>query len=106
MSYWPPYTSTERCTRAVKRQEAPDETWGLFDVNIRYTRDTYEEARRKLPMAVVQSDLQTEDDDHPAYMKRKGRAYRLAVDRQFTLWAQRRIGRGVHVSSLRVSSLP
>ncbi|XP_041694337.1 uncharacterized protein LOC121532609 [Coregonus clupeaformis] len=73
MSYWPPYTSTERCTRAVKRQEAPDVTWGLFDVNIRYTRDTYEEARRKLPMAVVQSDLQTEEDDRPAYMKRKGR---------------------------------
>ena len=38
LSYWPPYSSTERCTRAVKRQEAPDETWGLFDVNIRYTR--------------------------------------------------------------------
>ncbi|XP_062316774.1 uncharacterized protein LOC134020631 [Osmerus eperlanus] len=73
MSYWPPYSSTERCTRAVKRQETPDKTWGLFDVNIRYTRDTYEEARHKLPMAVVQSDLQTEEDDHPAYMKRKGR---------------------------------
>ncbi|XP_046880880.1 uncharacterized protein LOC124470804 [Hypomesus transpacificus] len=73
MSYWPPYSSTERCTRAVKRQEAPDETWGLFDVNIRYTRNTYEEARHKLPMAVVQSDLQTEEDDRPAYMKRRGR---------------------------------
>ncbi|XP_067100694.1 uncharacterized protein [Osmerus mordax] len=74
MSYWPPYSSTERCTRAVKRQETPDETWGLFDVNIRYTRDTYEEARQKLPMAVVQSDMQTEEeeDDRPAYMKRKG----------------------------------
>uniref|UniRef100_A0A673XHQ5 Uncharacterized protein n=1 Tax=Salmo trutta TaxID=8032 RepID=A0A673XHQ5_SALTR len=65
MSYWPPYTSTERCTRAVKCQEAPDENCGLFD--------THEEARCKLPMAVVQSDLQTEEeDDRPAYMKRKG----------------------------------
>ena len=37
--------------------------------------DTYEEARHKLPMAVVQSDLQTEEeeDDRPAYIKRKGR---------------------------------
>ncbi|KAJ8012527.1 hypothetical protein DPEC_G00043750 [Dallia pectoralis] len=37
MSYWPPYASAERCSRAVKREELPGETWGLFDVVIRYT---------------------------------------------------------------------
>ncbi|KAK6310761.1 hypothetical protein J4Q44_G00188160 [Coregonus suidteri] len=64
----------------MKRRKAPVETWSLFDVHIRYTRETYDEARRKLPMAVVHSDLQTEEDDHPAYMKRKERG----TNRQIT----------------------
>ncbi|KAJ8012536.1 hypothetical protein DPEC_G00043840 [Dallia pectoralis] len=81
MSYWPPYASAERCSRAVKREELPGETWGLFDVVIRYTSDTYNEARHKLPLALNISDLQTEEEDErPAYLKRKGRG----TNRQLT----------------------
>ncbi|XP_029548437.1 uncharacterized protein LOC115149627 [Salmo trutta] len=50
MSYWPPYTSTGRCTRAVKRQEAPDETWDLFDVNIRFARAILREILTSIEM--------------------------------------------------------
>ncbi|KAJ7995063.1 hypothetical protein DPEC_G00256010 [Dallia pectoralis] len=81
MSYWPRYASAERCSRAVKREELPGETWGLFDVVIRYTSDTYNEARHKLPLALNFSDLQTEEEDErPAYLKRKGRG----TNRQLT----------------------
>lgn len=78
MSYWPPYSSRERCTRAVMRAETPDNLWSSYDVRIRCTRETYSEAR------LSQSDVQTDSQEFaPAYQKREGRC-----NKRLMVWEQ------------------
>uniref|UniRef100_A0AAR2L0A9 DUF4806 domain-containing protein n=1 Tax=Pygocentrus nattereri TaxID=42514 RepID=A0AAR2L0A9_PYGNA len=56
---WPPYKS-EGVQRATKSQEQPHENWTPYNIKVLYTTNNYGEARRKLPLAEQQTDLQSE----------------------------------------------
>ncbi|XP_041950685.1 uncharacterized protein LOC121711290 isoform X2 [Alosa sapidissima] len=55
---WPPYKG-EGLQRAIKNFQEPDNTWALYNVRVLYT-DNYHEARKRLPLAEQQTDLQSE----------------------------------------------
>ncbi|XP_064462750.1 uncharacterized protein LOC135373581 [Ornithodoros turicata] len=59
---WPPKVSSSRLAQMVKNGVQPDATW----IKLTYVElgwfSSYEEARRKLPMAEVTSDLQSDTD--------------------------------------------
>nr|XP_055053877.1 uncharacterized protein LOC129439011 [Misgurnus anguillicaudatus] len=56
---WPPYKG-EGIQRATKCLEQPRESWSAYKIKIMYTAESYGEARRKLPLAELQTDLQSE----------------------------------------------
>ncbi|XP_076842101.1 uncharacterized protein LOC143486137 isoform X3 [Brachyhypopomus gauderio] len=59
---WPPYKS-EGVQRAIKMQEHPGDNWTPYKIKVLYTANNYNEARRKLPLAEQQTDLQSEAED-------------------------------------------
>ncbi|XP_076854932.1 uncharacterized protein LOC143509924 isoform X2 [Brachyhypopomus gauderio] len=59
---WPPYKS-EGVQRAIKMQEHPGDNWTPYKIKVLYTANHYNEARRKLPLAEQQTDLQSEAED-------------------------------------------
>ncbi|XP_037394010.1 uncharacterized protein LOC119263270 [Pygocentrus nattereri] len=59
---WTPYKS-EGVQRATKSQEQPHENWTPYNIKVLYTTNNYVEARRKLPLAEQQTDLQSEAEN-------------------------------------------
>ncbi|KAG9278043.1 hypothetical protein AMEX_G5834 [Astyanax mexicanus] len=77
---WPSYKSVGRIRQAICRQEIPGDSWKSFEIRVLCTEVTYQDARAKLPRAAVTSDLQSdENDDRPAYFKRKNRGSKMFI---------------------------
>ncbi|KAI4874841.1 hypothetical protein NFI96_028641, partial [Prochilodus magdalenae] len=60
---WPPYKS-EGVQRATKIQEQPRDNWTPYNIKVLYTANNYSDARRKLPLAEQQTDLQSEAENY------------------------------------------
>ncbi|XP_026054935.1 uncharacterized protein LOC113040936 isoform X2 [Carassius auratus] len=65
---WPPYKYEDR-VKAIKSMVKPGPSWTPFKIRIIFTRETYEEARQKLPEAELNTDL-TDVDSPPVRRKR------------------------------------
>ncbi|XDV16633.1 hypothetical protein PO909_016259 [Leuciscus waleckii] len=65
---WPPYKYEDR-VKAIKSMVKPGPSWTPFKIRIIFTRETYEEARQKLPEAEINTDL-TDVDSPPVRRKR------------------------------------
>ncbi|XDV18306.1 hypothetical protein PO909_003391 [Leuciscus waleckii] len=65
---WPPYKYEDR-VKAIKSMVKPGPSWTPFKIRIIFTRETYEEARQKLPEAEINTDL-TDMDSPPVRRKR------------------------------------
>ncbi|KAF7704245.1 hypothetical protein HF521_021317 [Silurus meridionalis] len=77
---WPPYKG-EEVQRATRNLEQPQESWVAYKVRILYTANNYSEARRKLPLAEQQTDLQSEAETDPLRApKRKVKRNRRLLD--------------------------
>ncbi|MED6237375.1 hypothetical protein ATANTOWER_023716 [Ataeniobius toweri] len=62
---WPNYSSDERISRAVRKNEEPGEDWKLYDVRVLSRTDDYLKARQKLKASLTcnTSELQTEEEE-------------------------------------------
>ncbi|XP_065134465.1 uncharacterized protein [Paramisgurnus dabryanus] len=77
---WPPYKG-EGVQRATRNLEQPQDSWVAYKVRVLYTANNYSEARRKLPLAEEQTDLQSEAETDPLRApKRKMRRNRRLLD--------------------------
>ncbi|MED6270358.1 hypothetical protein CHARACLAT_009371 [Characodon lateralis] len=60
---WPP--NKVDVVKALKSQEQPGEDWKTHRARVIFTSDDYNEARLKLPEAVLHTDLGTDEEDSP-----------------------------------------
>uniref|UniRef100_A0A1A8ENN8 Uncharacterized protein n=1 Tax=Nothobranchius korthausae TaxID=1143690 RepID=A0A1A8ENN8_9TELE len=65
---WPHKTDV---VKVMKTQEQPGADWIPFRSRVLFTSDDYSEARRKLPDAVLHTDLGTDGEDSPVKPKRR-----------------------------------
>ncbi|KAK7138671.1 hypothetical protein R3I93_015939 [Phoxinus phoxinus] len=75
---WPPYKYEDR-VKAIKSMVKPGPSWTPFKIRIILTRETYEEARQKLPEAEINTDL-TDVDSPPVRRKRQIKRARFFDD--------------------------
>ncbi|XP_067274662.1 uncharacterized protein [Pseudorasbora parva] len=66
---WPPYRYEDR-VKAIKSMVKPGPSWTPYKIRIIFTRETYDEARQKLPEAEIHTDL-TDVDSPPVRRKRQ-----------------------------------
>ncbi|XP_072554361.1 uncharacterized protein [Paramormyrops kingsleyae] len=69
--FWPP--NTVDIVKSTKAQDSPGDGWTPYSVKVIFTSDDYNEARLKLPEAVVNTDLDTDGEDSPVKYKRRRR---------------------------------
>lgn len=71
---WPPYKYEDR-VKAIKSNVKPGSSWTPYKIRIVFTRETYEEARKKLPEAEILTDLT--DMDSPPLRNKKRRIKKM-----------------------------
>ncbi|KAL2102283.1 hypothetical protein ACEWY4_001451 [Coilia grayii] len=76
VSHWPPYKG-EAFQRAVRNSQAPENNWQVYNARVLYT-GSYQDARKMLPLAEQQTDLQSE-----AEVEEKGRKRKVKRNRHY-----------------------
>lgn len=66
---WPPNKTD--IAKAVRLQDCPGDEWKAHKARIIFTSHDYNEARRKLPQAVEQTDVGSDEGNSPRAFKRK-----------------------------------
>ncbi|MED6240192.1 hypothetical protein ATANTOWER_017279 [Ataeniobius toweri] len=66
---WPP--NKVDVVKAIKSQEQPGEDWKPHRARVIFTSNDYNEARLKLPEAVLHTNLGTDEEDYPIKHKRR-----------------------------------
>ncbi|KAL2077857.1 hypothetical protein ACEWY4_027361 [Coilia grayii] len=74
--HWPPYKG-EAFQRAVRNSQAPENNWQVYNARVLYT-GSYQDARKRLPLAEQQTDLQSE-----AEVEEKGRKRKVKRNRHY-----------------------
>ncbi|XDV43858.1 hypothetical protein PO909_012256 [Leuciscus waleckii] len=75
---WPPYKYEDR-VKAIKSMVKPGPSWTPFKIRIIFTRETYEEARQKLPEAEINTDLTDVDSPPVRRDALKGHVFSMIV---------------------------
>nr|XP_054606405.1 uncharacterized protein LOC129166868 [Nothobranchius furzeri] len=91
---WPPY-KTEAIQRAVRNREEPGSSWIAYNARVLYSANDFNEARRKLPLAEEQTDLQSEAEAIERPQRRRVKPSRYVQDQASSEDEAQTPGRGL-----------
>uniref|UniRef100_A0A8C6T482 DUF4806 domain-containing protein n=1 Tax=Neogobius melanostomus TaxID=47308 RepID=A0A8C6T482_9GOBI len=66
-----PAGKLDNIKNAIKNRQQPGKDWRRHKARIIYSSDDYNQARRKLPEAVLHTDLGTDEEESPRHIKGK-----------------------------------